>query len=250
MMSAVVYPIKTVAALPYNALDWLSDFSQDRDELREKNSALEMANLLNSRRLQKFESLERENMRLRELLGSSFRLNERVKVAEILTIDLDPFSQKVVIDKGNRSDVFVGQPVLDSSGVMGQVVSVGPFSSNVVLLTNPSHAIPVQVNRNGLRGVVTGRGINKSLQLEYLPHNADIRVGDLLVTSGLGGRFPQGYPIGEVINISFPQGGEFANIKIKPAAQLSKSRQVLLVVPSENITSVLVTELEEEEEME
>ena len=229
--SIFVYPIQSIAALPNDLGDWMSDFFEGRKQLKEKNAVLEMTQLINNQRLQKYESLERENIRLRELLGSSFRLRERVKVAEILTIDLDPFAQQVLINKGSRNGVFVGQAVLDATGVMGQVVSVSAFSSYVVLLTNPSNAVPVQVNRNGLRAVITGRGLGESLQLEYLPHNADVRVGDLLVTSGLGGRFPTGYPIGTVSSINYPQGHAFADIRVTSAADLSTSREVLLVMP-------------------
>jgi rod shape-determining protein MreC len=232
-LSTVVYPIQSLASLPSDVTDWFGEYFQDRKTLQEKNSALETTNLLNHMRIQKMQALERENMRLRELLGSSFRLQERVLVAELLTIDLDPFSQQVLIDKGQRSGVFVGQPVLDATGVMGQVTEVTPFSSRVVLLTDPGHGIPVQVNRNGLRAVATGRGLSDILQLEHLPHNADVRVGDLLVTSGLGGRFPSGYPIGAVVSISYPQGKAFADIRVKPAANIESSREVLLVLPAD-----------------
>jgi len=228
-LSVVVYPIQTIASLPSDMGGGMSDFFQDRKALREKNTQLEAINLVNSIRLQTLQDLERENMRLRELLGSSFRLQERVKVAEVLSIDLDPFAQRLVIDKGSRYGVFVGQPVLDATGVMGQVVKVSQISSHVVLLTNPSHALPVQVNRNGVRAIVTGRGLGEPLQLEHVPHNADIREGDLLVTSGLGGRFPVGYPVGKVISVKLMQGQAFTDILIEPAAKLASSREVLLV---------------------
>ncbi len=203
VLSTVVYPLQTVASMPADIGSWMDEFFQDRKQLKEKNTILEATNLINSVRLQKLEALERENMRLRELLGSSFRLNERVIVAELLTINLDPYFQQVLINKGQRNNIFNGQPVLDTTGVMGQVIEVNLFSSRVVLLTDPSHAIPVQINRNGLRAVATGRGLGKSLQLEHMPHNADVREGDLLVTSGLGGRFPAGYPVGTVISVHF-----------------------------------------------
>lgn len=235
VLSTVVYPIQNIASMPTDVSDWVTDYFQTRKELNEQNTVLEAINLLNSVRLQKMQALERENMRLRKLLSSSFRLQERVLVAELLTVDLDPFSQQVLIDKGERFGVFVGQPVLDATGVMGQVIEVSSFSSRVVLLTDPGHSIPVQVNRNGLRAVATGRGLGKPLQLEFLPQNADIREGDLLVTSGLGGRFPVGYPVGEVINVNFSQGATFASIEVEPAAKLSTSREVLLVLPAEKI---------------
>lgn len=234
-LSTLVYPIQVTASVPTNFVDWVADFFQDREQLREKITVLNATNKLQSMRLQKMQALERENMRLRELLGSSFRLQERVQVAEILTVDLDPFSQQVILDKGENYGVYVGQPVLDAHGVMGQVTETSPLSSRVVLLTDPSHSIPVQINRNGLRAVVTGRGLGEKLQMDFLPHNADVRKGDLLVTSGLGGRFPVGYPVGRVVSVDFPQGKAFADIKVDPAANLSTSRELMLVLPGEKI---------------
>jgi rod shape-determining protein MreC len=235
VLSTAAYPVQAAASLPSDLSGWVSDFFQDRKQLREKITVMEANNMLQNIRLQKLQSLERENMRLKELLGSSFRLQERVQVAELLTIDLDPFSQQVVIDKGENYGIYVGQPVLDATGVMGQVTETSAVSSRVVLLTDPSHSIPVQINRNGLRAVVTGRGLGEYLQMDFLPHNADVREGDLLVTSGLGGRFPVGYPVGKVVSVEFPQGKPFADIKVEPAAKLSTSREVMLVLPGEKI---------------
>lgn len=233
-LSTAVYPIQLIAAFPSDAGEWISEFFQNRNDLKEKNTALKATNLLNNIRLQKLQNLERENMRLRQLLGSSFRLTERVLVAELLSINLDPFSQQVVINKGLYQNIFNGQPVLDAHGVMGQVTQVNKFSSRVVLLTDPSHGLPVQINRNGLRAVAIGRGMGEPLKLEHLAHNADARVGDVLVTSGLGGRFPVGYPVGTIISINYPQGKAFADISIRPAAQLETSRELLLVLPTEH----------------
>ncbi|BDZ74700.1 cell shape-determining protein MreC [Methylophaga marina] len=241
LLSTAVYPVQAAASLPTDLSEWVSDFFQDRKQLREKITVMEANNMLQNIRLQKLQSLERENMRLKELLGSSFRLQERVQVAELLTIDLDPFSQQVVIDKGENYGVYIGQPVLDATGVMGQVTETSAVSSRVVLLTDPSHSIPVQINRNGLRAVVTGRGLGEFLQMDFLPHNADIREGDLLVTSGLGGRFPVGYPVGKVVSVEFPQGKPFADIKVEPAAKLSTSREVMLVLPGEKIQTERTT---------
>lgn len=232
VLSTLVYPIQTMATIPTIIKDWTQTVFQDRNDLKQQNAVLEATNLLNSVRLQKLQALERENMRLRELLGSSFRLNERVLVAELLTIDMDPFSQQVVIDKGSKYGIFSGQAVLDATGVMGQVTEVGPISSRAILLTDPSHALPVQINRNGLRAIATGRGLGKPLQLEHLPYSADVRVGDLIVTSGFGGRFPNGYPVGTVSVINYPDGQAFADIQITPAAKVETSREVLLVLPA------------------
>jgi rod shape-determining protein MreC len=238
VLSSIVYPLQTIAAIPSTLSSWTKEVFQDRNDLKQANAVLEATNLLNSARLQKLQALERENMRLRELLGSSFRLTERVLVAELLTIDMDPFSQQVVIDKGEQYGTFVGQAVLDATGVMGQVTEVGPFSSRAILLTDPSHAVPVQLNRNGLRAIATGRGLGKSLQLEHVPYSADIRIGDLVVTSGFGGRFPNGYPVGTISAINFPEGNAFADVQVTPAANLETSREVLLVVPARKLDVV------------
>ena len=231
-LSAVIYPIQLVGSLPSDLASWTIAYFQSRANLKEQNKGLQATNLLNSFKLQKLRGLERENLRLRELLGSSFRLPERVLMAELLRIDSDLFSQHVVINKGESDAIFEGQPVLDSNGVMGQVMAVSQFSSRVILLTDPSHGTPVQVNRNGLRSVARGRGLNKFLQLEYLPHNSDIRAGDLLVTSGLGGRFPAGYPVGTVISVKESPGKNFSEVTVEPTASIETSREVLLVLPS------------------
>lgn len=234
-LATAVYPIQSLAAMPSSFSEWFSEMFQDRGDLRERITSLEAQALTQNVRMQRMQALERENMRLRELLGSSFRLQERVQIAELLSVDLDPFYQHVIIDKGEQFGVYEGQPVLDSRGVMGQVAEVSQISSRVVLLTDPSHSLPVQIVRNGLRAVVTGRGLGEPLQVEFLPHNADIRVGDWLVTSGLGGRFPVGYPVGQIMAVDFPQGKAFAEISVRPAAQLGTSRELMLVLPGEKI---------------
>ncbi len=238
-LATAVYPIQSLAAMPSSFSDWFTEMFQDRGDLRERITTLEAQALNQNVRMQRMQALERENMRLRELLGSSFRLQERVQIAELLSVDLDPFYQHVIIDKGKQFGVYEGQPVLDSRGVMGQVAEVSQISSRVVLLTDPGHSLPVQVVRNGLRAVVTGRGLGEPLQVEYLPHNADIREDDWLVTSGLGGRFPVGYPVGQVMAVNFPQGKAFAEISVRPAAQLGTSRELMLVLPGEKIDFTL-----------
>jgi len=190
--------------------------------------------LVLSSKIQKFEILEAENERLRAMLQSSERLDERVLIAELLAVDLQPFRHQIVINKGKREGVYDGQPIVDANGVMGQIVHVGPFSSTVLLLTDPTHAIPVQVNRNGLRSVAVGTGQSHILHLEHLSNNVDIKEGDLVVSSGLGSRFPPGYPVGVVQDISRVPGDPFAKVTIIPSAQLEKSREVLLVWPEKS----------------
>ncbi len=230
-LSVFVYPLQYVANLPITVTNWASEVLTTRTRLMEENAWLRDEQLVLSSKIQKFEILEAENERLREMLQSSERLGERVLIAELLAIDLQPFRHQIVINKGQREGVYDGQPIVDANGVMGQIVHVGPFSSTVLLLTDPTHAIPVQINRNGLRSVAVGTGQSHILQLEHLSNNVDIREGDLVVSSGLGSRFPSGYPVGVVHNISRVPGEPFAKVTIIPSAQLEKSREVLLVWP-------------------
>ena len=230
-LSVFVYPLQYVANLPITVTNWASEVLKTRARLMEENAWLRDKQLVLSSKIQKFEILEAENERLREMLQSSERLGERVLIAELLAIDLQPFRHQIVINKGQREGVYDGQPIVDAYGVMGQIVHVGPFSSTVLLLTDPTHAIPVQINRNGLRSVAVGTGQSHILQLEHLSNNVDIREGDLMVSSGLGSRFPSGYPVGVVHNISRAPGEPFAKVTIIPSAQLEKNREVLLVWP-------------------
>jgi rod shape-determining protein MreC len=177
--------------------------------------------------------LESENERLRSLLASSFKLHDRVIIAELLAVDLQPFRHTVVINKGQREGAYDGQPIVDANGIMGQIVHTGPFSSTVLLITDPTHAIPVQVNRNGLRAIAVGTGQSHTLQLEYLPNNADIEKGDLIVSSGLGSRFPAGYPVGTVTEIKLDPAEPFAKVMVVPSARMEQSREVLLVWPED-----------------
>lgn len=230
-LSVFVYPLQYVANLPVTVTNWVSEALTTRTRLMEENALLRDEQLVLSSKIQKFEIIEAENERLREMLQSSERLDERVLIAELLAVDLQPFRHQIVINKGKREGVYDGQPIVDANGVMGQIVHVGPFSSTVLLLTDPTHAIPVQINRNGLRSVAVGTGQSHILQLEHLSNNVDIKEGDLVVSSGLGSRFPPGYPVGVVHDISRVPGEPFTKVTIIPSAQLEKSREVLLVWP-------------------
>lgn len=230
-LSVAVYPLQYVVNLPVATGHWISESLITRRMLLEDNEQLRQQQLLLSSRLQRFAVLEEENRRLRELLESSIQLRERVLVAELLAVELEPFRRQVVINKGRREGAYDGQPVVDAGGVMGQVVHVGPFSSTVLLITDPSHALPVQVNRNGLRAIAVGTGRDNALLLEHLPTNADIRKGDLVISSGLGHRFPRGYPVGTIADIGVDPGEPFARVEVKPSARLGQSREVLLVWP-------------------
>jgi rod shape-determining protein MreC len=230
-LSGLVYPVQYVVNLPAVWKQLLSEGLATRNALTRDNSSLIQQNLLLKARLQKFSALEVENMRLRELLQSSRKLGERMLVAELLAVDMDPFRHKVTLNKGSHMGVIAGQPLLDSTGVMGQIVHVGPYTSTALLITDPSHALPVQINRSGLRGIAIGTGSFNRLELPYLSKNADVRVGDLLITSGLGGGFPADYPVAEVISVERDPGQPFAKVSALPTARLERSREVLLVWP-------------------
>ncbi len=228
-LSIVVYPLQALINAPNSLGDWFHESLSTRRELQEENATLHTQQLVLQSRLQKLEALEAENLRLRELLGSSFQLGERVLVAELMSVDLDPYTHQVLLNKGELHDVAEGQPVLDQAGVMGQVTKVTPLTSTVMLITDPDHAIPVQVNRNGLRSVALGTGAINQLKLPHIPNTADIRVGDLLTTSGLGGRFPPGYPVAEVSAVVHDPGQSFSFVLATPRARLDRSREVVLV---------------------
>ncbi len=228
-LSVALYPIQYLASLPLilggeasEALSSRSDILAQRDRLHDENLELRA-------RLQKFEALEAENLRLRALLDSSFKVGDQVQVAELITVEQDPFRQQVLINRGKSSGLFTGQPVLDANAVVGQVTQVNPFTANVILISDASHALPVQVNRNGLRTIALGTGLINQLELPHLPNNADIRPGDHLSTSGLGGRFPPGYPVAEVIEVRAEPGQPFATVIARTIAHLDRIREVLLV---------------------
>jgi rod shape-determining protein MreC len=228
-LSVLLYPVQYLASLPVLLSESASDALISRGKLEEQRDQLHEENVLLRARLQKFESLEAENMRLRGLLDSSFKVGDRVLIAELIAVEQDPFRQEVLINKGSTSGLFEGQPVLDANAVVGQVTHINPFSANVLLITDAAHALPVQVNRNGLRTIALGTGLINRLELPHLPNNADIQVGDLLVTSGLGGVFPPGYPVAEVIEVKRMPGQPFASVIAQTTAHLDRIREVLLV---------------------
>jgi rod shape-determining protein MreC len=228
-LSVLVYPLHFTANLPLTVSNWAAETFSSYGDLQERNSTLEMENLLLRVKLQKLDALERENMRLRDLLDSSFKVGDRVLISELVAVDLDPYKQQVLINKGQNSGIFEGQPVVDADAVIGQVTNVNPFTATVLMISDASHSIPVQVNRNGLRAIAMGTGKVNLLKIPHLPVNADIQVGDLLVTSGLGGRFPAGYPVAEVTSVIHEPGQSFASVEARPKAKLDRIREVLLV---------------------
>ncbi len=242
----IIYPLQTIASTPANIGIWLNEQLDSHQSLITENESYRTNNLLLKAQLQKFTSLQAENIRLRSLLKSSRKLKDQMLIAETIAVDLDPYKRQIVINKGQRHSIYAGQPILDAYGIMGQVIHPGIVSSSAILITDPSHAIPVQINRNGLRTVLYGTGAANYLEVQNLPNNADIELGDLLITSGLGGRFPEGYPVAKVINIIRDPGQPFAKVIAEATAHLEQSREVLLVMAQENKPQLLSEQITKE----
>jgi len=226
----LVTPVHFVAAFPLRVSEFLSGSFHSRSELLQQNETLTDELMMLKFQLQKLEHLSAENHRLNDLLKASSDVQELVVRAQLMGESPDPFSKKILINKGSADEVYIGQPVLDAQGLMGQVVEVDALHSWVLLITDPQHATPVQVNRNGIRAIAAGtRDSLHNLTLVNVPNTEDIQVGDLLVTSGLGQRFPAGYPVGIVSRVQMDPGKPFAEVMAMPTASISRSRNLLLV---------------------
>lgn len=232
-IAVLVYPLQYLVNFPANVGDWASDSFTNQNTLREDNATLRTQNLILTTQLQKLNFIESENIHLRSLLESSKRVGERILIAELLSVDMDPYKQQVTINKGSASsdDIYPGQPFVDAKGIMGKLIHVTPLFSTALLITDPSHALPIQINRNGLRAIAKGTGNQARLEIPHLPNNADIKVGDLLVTSGLGCVFPAGYPVATIIEVNVDPNLPFAEVFAAPIAELDRSREILLVWP-------------------
>ena len=228
-LSFFVDPLKYLVDLPTVLVEKTGNFISSYQALKMENEKLREVYLINQTKMLKFSALENENIRLRALLENSFKLGEQVLVAELLSVNIVPYEHLVVVNKGTRFGVHPQQPVLDSNGVVGQVFRALPFSSEIMLITDPNHAIPVQVNRNGLLTIAVGSGQLNRLLLPFLPSNADIRPGDLLITSGLGGTFPHGYPVAVVDEFTSQPSKAFSNITATPKALLDRNRELMIV---------------------
>jgi len=238
----LMLPSQTLGQIPGSIGRWLEDSGASKQQLQTQNQQLIARNLVLELKTQRLAALEAENANLRELLSASEQVDDRVLVTSVIALDPDPFSQQVLINKGGEDGVFIGQPVLDAHGLLGQVVDVLPHSSLVMMIADANHAIPVQVNRNGVRSIALGTGSLSELELAHVATTADIVPGDLLVSSGLGERYPKGYPVATVTSVEIIPGQSFAVVKAKPSASLDRSRYLLLVfnqgagrVPSKDI---------------
>jgi rod shape-determining protein MreC len=228
-IGATVYPLRVIVDAPVSLWRWAGETITSHNELQLKNSRLNAERLLTQARLQRFAALEAENARLRAMLEATTQVRDQVRVAEIMSVSSNPFRHVLVVDKGTRDGVFDGQVLIDADGVVGQIIEAGVLSSQGILISDPDHALPVEVNRNGLRTIAVGTGAFDRLDLPFLPNNADIREGDLLVTSGLGGAFPAGYPVAIVNSVVRVPQEPFASVAAQPSAALSRVREIMLI---------------------
>ena len=228
-LSYVVDPLKYAVDLPSSLVNRASESLGSYATLIKENSDLRDEQLIRQTQLLKLEALEKENVRLRALLENSFKLGEQVLIAELLSINTVPYEHILVVNKGTHFGVHPHQPVLDANGVVGQVFRALPLTSEIMLITDPNHAIPVQINRNGLLTIAVGSGQLNQLNLPFLPSNADVRPGDLLITSGLGGTFPQGYPVGVVDEFTTEPNKLSAGITATPKSLLDRNRELMII---------------------
>ncbi len=228
-IGAAVYPLQIMVDAPFRLWSWLSENTAERSDLLRDLSQLEAELVLTRAELQQLTALRAENDRLRDLLDARPRLRDEIRVAEIMAVDANPYRHSFVIDIGERDGVYNGQAIIDADGVIGQVLEVGLTTSQAIFISDPSHALPVEVSRNGLRTIAKGTGEFDRLDLPFLPNNADIAPGDVLVTSGLGGAFPAGYPVAVVARVNRIPQASFADVTAAPSSSLDQVREVLLI---------------------
>lgn len=228
-LSVVVYPVQAVINAPFALGRWADENFSTRSRLIDENQGLHQEVLMQGARLQRMIALEAENVRLRALLDSTAKVADRVLIAEIVSVDMNPFRHTILINKGGRDGVYVGQALIDAAGIVGQVTRQQPFAAEAMLVTDADHALPVEIARNQLRTIAMGTGDIDRLALPFLPRNADVQAGDLLVSSGLGRAFPAGYPVGTIVDIRSKAGQPFLEVDAEPSAALNRIREVLLI---------------------
>ena len=231
-LSTLVYPMQAAVNAPYALASWAKDTLVAHSALVSENARLRKQLLLDTAQLQQTAALQQENARLRELMHSSAALSGHVVLADMLAVDTDPFRHLIVIDKGADNGVYDGQTLLDAHGIVGQVIQVGPVSAQVALITDPSQAIQVQINRTNQRTLAVGGADVDDLSLPYLTNDTDVKTGDLLVTSGLGGRYPAGYPVAVVTQVHRDPAEPFASVSAHAVANLDHGHEVLLYFPA------------------
>ena len=230
-IAIAIYPLQSTVEIPSRLINWFDLRIKSKEILIQENQNLLSQQKINSSILQRYESLEQENMRLKQILNAANNLDNKVEITRIISINVNPYRHTIVIDKGERDGVYKGQVLLDADGVIGQILHTNFLTSEAILISDSDHALPVEINRNGLRTIVLGNGSYTKLDVPYIPNNADIEIGDLLVTSGLGGKFPSGYPVAKVDFIESDLSEQFYKVSAKPIAYLNQVREVMLLKP-------------------
>ncbi len=241
-VGTAMYPLRVIVDAPARLWSWMAERTRSRDDLQRENDELREENRQTRVRLMRMSALEAENDRLRAMLEARRQVRDDVRVAEIMSVDANPFRHTVVLDVGSSEGVYDSQAVIDTNGVVGQIIQVSPLSSEAILISDPGHALPVEVNRSGLRTIAYGTGDFGRLDLPGLTNNADIQEGDLLVTSGLGGAFPRGYPVAVVDTIIRIPQEPFADISATPTAALDRIREIMLVWSAPRVEETPVSE--------
>lgn len=229
VLSRGVYPLQTLVGMPANAWTWLRGGFVDRETLKRENEQLRAELRAANLQLLRMQALTQENLQLRAIREASASLQYRSMITEIMRVDVDPYRHRVLINHGAKDGLYKGQPLLDARGVFGQVTRVGRYASEALLITDAEHATPVRVNRTGLRSIAVGIGDLNKLSLPYVTVDADIKVGDILITSGLGGIYPPGYPVAEITRVESTPSQTFATVEAKPLAQIDRARELILL---------------------
>ena len=227
-LSTLLYPIQEAVQTPLDIYNQVSGFLVNHADLQHENGVLRQRNLDYAGAVLRYRDLEQENIRLRTLLNAHQRTGLHTSLAEIISVPRDPYSRKIIVDRGSQNGVRAGQPVMDEIGLLGQVTRVYPYTSEITLITDAGQPVPVQVRRNGLRAIAFGKGVDNLVDVRYLPQSADIRNGDVLVTSGLDGVYPPGLPVATVARIDHSPNGVFLRVECIPKAAVNSSRQVLI----------------------
>ena len=230
-IAIAIYPLQSAVEIPSRLTDWFDLRIKSKEILIQENQNLLSQQKINSSILQRYESLEQENERLKQILNAASNLDNKVEITRIISVNVNPYRHTIVIDKGERDGVYEGQVLLGADGVIGQILHTNFLTSEAILISDSDHALPVEINRNGLRTIVLGNGSYTKLDVPYIPNNADIEIGDLLVTSGLGGKFPSGYPVAKVDFIESDLSEQFYKVSAKPIAYLNQVREVMLLQP-------------------
>lgn len=237
VLSLSLLPLQYMVSWPLKMIDNVSTMLSTQDALVNENLDLKAQQLLLKAQVQRLLAIETENNELKALMRSSTQVQGKVLVAQLLAVDSDPFVHQMILDKGSQDGVYIGQPVLDAYGVMGKIIQVGPFTSRLILVSDPHSGVPVEVTRNAVRAIAMGDSFTGKLKLVNAPKTVDIKNGDMLITSGLGQQYPAGYPLGKVTQVIKDPGLQFATINVEPSAHLERAKQVLLIWPKQKESS-------------